>query len=515
MAFWPFDTRRRGGEGKQRTASPTAKANEERVVPIRLTDSGRTVMPQFTKLEDITLPEWSAFSPKHKSAQKKAEEKMVPISVEEERVTTTETMTEETVTPTTSPSRETSPASSRTTTTTTERRSREKTTKTSEKRVQHTVRFVDEDEEDAAGRKSSIAKEAHDAADGMIERRSSSLDARRKTPSPEQTASVPSSTRRTRHRSGGHAGHGSGPERTLNEIDRDIHKIWNELQQLDALPSASAAAARPPLAGIPRRGSPARGVVATSSGVTATPTTTASGLTPVKVRTFTTPSPSMVVPNGHSVVNQRRSAPLSSSVPTSSVEAEVHNRRLTTSRPPYSPPPRPISASTPLTYRPYNPRRDLEPTRPGAITPAYSSSVPSAVIFKNGNSPMKKSTAAPAANGGASQNGSLSPTVSQRYAAKTRDFERNNNSNGGGPKTEARNAVAAVAEKRRSSAFDEAEKRPSAELAERNGGQVAVGLNGGTTTLGASSSPASTSGVDKACQTEKRDKRGRGRCSLQ
>ena len=58
---------------------------EERIVPITLLESGESVMPKFTALDDLEPPEWSAFSPKNKGSGKE-KEKVVPIRMEDEDV---------------------------------------------------------------------------------------------------------------------------------------------------------------------------------------------------------------------------------------------------------------------------------------------------------------------------------------------------------------------------------------------------------------------------------------------
>ena len=56
-------------------SKPLAK---ERVIPITLENTGQTIIPSFTKLEDPQPPEWSTFSQKNMSKQN-AKETVVPI----------------------------------------------------------------------------------------------------------------------------------------------------------------------------------------------------------------------------------------------------------------------------------------------------------------------------------------------------------------------------------------------------------------------------------------------------
>ena len=62
---------------KMPTETPK-KVVKERVIPIKLENTGRTITPTFTKLEDPQPPEWSAFSQKNMS-NKNAKEIIVPI----------------------------------------------------------------------------------------------------------------------------------------------------------------------------------------------------------------------------------------------------------------------------------------------------------------------------------------------------------------------------------------------------------------------------------------------------
>ena len=300
--------------------------NSERVVPIKL-DSGEDFMPTFTKLDDIKTPEWFGTSASPQSSpsmqqQQQSDRKEVnrPVPI---RVTS-------------SSSREASPSRRTTTTTTkktlTKRSSREKSSKSS--RVQHTVRFKDEEEE----------MEAADEADNNKKtppKRSSSLETARR----QKIRTNP----RERHLSASNNNNNNTEgEKTLHEIDRDINKIWQELQELDSLPSDA-------------HKSPFRAPTA---------------VTPVKIRTYNTPEPTSVM----STATTTAAAP---PPPVRSTTAPfLHHRPLSAPSPSSS---SSLSGRQPVSYSQqqphhqhhvYSPRRDMEPTRPGAITPAYSASSP-------------------------------------------------------------------------------------------------------------------------------------------
>ena len=317
--------------------------NGERVVPIKL-DNGEDFMPVFTQLEDLEPPEWSAFNAKNRS-KNESKEKIVPIRMEEGQQPKPPRKKSSMKAPADMTSSSTEGSPIRTTRRTTTRTNKEKTTKSHEKRVQHTVRFMDE-EEDASG--SSGAQ-----------KRSSSVDG-------GPTARIPAT--RERHRSGGGGTVGSNkdtpvgrstPEKTLHDIDRDINKIWRELQELDALPTSSPpSSTRPPsVNGLPRRGSPAR-------GATVTPNSLANA-TPVKIRTYTTALPSSISAN--SAPPSRTSSPYKRTIFDHDSSYPIASLATT-----------PLPKPTPTVTTPshiYNPqRKDLEPTRPGAITPVYSTS---------------------------------------------------------------------------------------------------------------------------------------------
>ena len=295
---------------KTTTKTTTTKTTKERIVPITL-DNGENFVPTFSKLDDIELPEWSAFNPKNRPARNNGEEdgeppkeKFVKINLEgsenkaEEVPTmrvkkptngkTTERITSITTTTTSSAtsSRESSPIRAAKKT---QRQSRERLTKSHEKRVQHTVRFLDEEEGGGEqGGKRSSSLDGGSSKSGGGTSRKSNLASPMKKPARERHRSGPASQQPQQSP--------TSPERALHEIDRDINKIWRELQELESLPSA---ATRPPLpttatatattsstlGGIPRRGSPARVISSASTTATATP---------VKIRTFTTPAPSSV-----------------------------------------------------------------------------------------------------------------------------------------------------------------------------------------------------------------------------
>ncbi len=173
----------------------------ERVVPIKLEENGKDFVPTFSKLDDIELPDWSAFKNRNgKQADQvgSPKEKIVRINMEGEegdkdrarkkRSSVEERATATTTTSSANSSRESSPVR---VTKTTRRHSREKLTKSHEKRVQHTVRFADS--EDSGERVESPA----------TNKRSASLDGRKtKQQIPLQSSLKKGSSTRERHRSG-------------------------------------------------------------------------------------------------------------------------------------------------------------------------------------------------------------------------------------------------------------------------------------------------------------------------
>ena len=432
-----------GEEGNPNRKSSFPPQTQERIVPIKL-DNGDTFMPTFSRLEDLAEPpEWSAFSPKNRAktssltnnnnegggfgghkGERQGDEKMastnnaavpakaeesgklggggggpadgdketiVPIKLEEQNVNERAPHHHHHHQRRESPAKkEGSPSKTKTTTKTTTSSTTEKTTnrRKQEKQVRHTVRFkVDEDEEEER------------------KKRSASLESQNRVPFKEKPA-------RQRHQSGGGGGgtttlqHSPNTEKTLNEIDTDINKIWKELQELDKFPPSSPQSSS---SSQPKRSG---GRVSLSTG--STPVRGATAIHPppvaasVKVRTFNTPTPqqtttttttttsAIVHPNGtparsspsRTSNSPSSSAPTSSqSQPTSPYQRKVTPPRLITSKTePLSQrasdplwttrasssiaatkPPPPYHTSTPNTS--YTPRRDLEPTRPGVIQP--------------------------------------------------------------------------------------------------------------------------------------------------
>ena len=62
-------------------SSPSSEKPEngsQRIVPIQIVETGETLMPTFTKLEDPQPPPWSTFSKLNK-----AQEREVPLKMEE------------------------------------------------------------------------------------------------------------------------------------------------------------------------------------------------------------------------------------------------------------------------------------------------------------------------------------------------------------------------------------------------------------------------------------------------
>ena len=209
--------------------------------------------------------------------------------------------------------------------------------------------------------------------------RSSSLDSSRSGVDGYQRQASPSPAVKARQR------HPSSPatEKALNEIDADIHKIWLDLQELDRLPkdnkqhqprsstlppktsyaSLSSPLVRPPPSHPPLVKPHPSTTVTPQRGATATPSPIA---TPVKVRTYNTPKPRVASANTHSIVLSTKPPhpPAYSSQHPSSVN-HINPASLSSSNSSSSS----NSASLPVGSPTYNPRRDLEPTKPGSIQP--------------------------------------------------------------------------------------------------------------------------------------------------
>ena len=383
----PFSSPKSRKEQQRSSSKNESDSEKERIVPIVM-ENGDTFMPTFTSLDDVEPPpEWSAFNAANRPKKgDRLVEKNIPIVTEQ--TDRDESIVRKFSRATSSSSREESPVRS-TTKRTTSRQCREKMTKSHEKRVQHSVRFVDEEDSGPDSKK-----------------RSSSLDGRKRQP-PQSSASPKKSNLRERHRSGGHSvrNDSSQQEKTLHEIDRDINKIWRELQELDAFPNMSS---KPSISSsISSRLSPARGdTVRQTSAAKITP-----AATPVKIRTFTTPTPTNVhisAASSSDPPSRNPSPPVTwksvepSSITSSSPSSQRHS--LTRDTPP--------KIRYPLPTRDtgtYNPRRDLEPTKPGAITPKYgpsaaltprpiqitraSSPIPYRVVrINNNNDPVEPNT---------------------------------------------------------------------------------------------------------------------------
>ena len=56
----------------------SSENSSQRIVPIQVVETGETLMPTFTKLEDPQPPPWSTFSKLNK-----AQEREVPLKMEE------------------------------------------------------------------------------------------------------------------------------------------------------------------------------------------------------------------------------------------------------------------------------------------------------------------------------------------------------------------------------------------------------------------------------------------------
>lgn len=418
-----FETRKgrsRRKSGMSPSSSESNTPTKERIVPIQL-ETGEKFMPRFTKLDDLEPPEWSAFSPKYKSHNQTVpspkpgqspvksalkqdsnpfKEKIVPIRVEG-----VEPIPKPRSSPTSvldSPRRSALD------------RSKDRGGKRStEKKVHHTVRFnVDDDPyEDVLPPGSGIAKTT----------RSSSLDSKYRNHLPPNGTS----SERTRHRSGG-----SATEKTLHEIDCDINKIWKELQELETFPPAPSLNGKPPVVGgsLPsrspytsglRNGSPIR------RGQTAPVTPT-----PVKIRTYTTPTASVVASPASAPASRPTSPYMDSIVPatTSIVSTATNtaplsmgtNQNGTTGSPtpwrPSSAMSSPLASSSYMTYKTssqYNPRRDLGPTRPGSITPIVRKiSAPPSSASPHPTSSASSSLQSPSPGSLATSNGGSSTTTS-------------------------------------------------------------------------------------------------------
>ena len=506
----------------QTSVNSRTPAGKERIVPIRLEASGQDFVPTFSHLNGIELPEWSAFSPKEKSEGKTEQTKNSGLNENKKRATTNgqrQSVEQQVTRYATTKSSTTStpePSPSRTTKTTmkkTQRQSREQLTKSHEKKVQHTVRFVDDDNDEKADRRA--VRKLLD-----LGKRSSSLDSRKEqqTQSPVQQQVIKPA--RERHHSSpgiatatGPASKSVSPERTLNEIDQDITKIWRELQELDSLPTSSRH--KQTLIGLPRRGSPARRIQHQQQKLHATP---------VKIRTFTTPAPTSIV----SRASYNASTPASQTAPARRSIFDHPMRETSSPKPPL---PSGTASPTTTTSKPLStsqtesyhiPRRPLEPTRPGSITPAYSSSLP------NSFAPRLQRPASPSRQ-------------SPRQAPRTPPPPP--------PATILRQQQHQQQQSKRKNSvefYPRFETRPRASSAERsNGAATSIPASAtrptvapcAETTLTATASPALTSEAtaplasgdqeeeeerhvfaDKACQTEaaaeKSAKKG-GKCSLQ
>lgn len=272
------------------------------------------------------------------------------------------------------------------------------------------------------------------------------------------------------------------PEKTLHDIDRDINKIWRELQELDTLPGRQGS-----------RISPMRGTVLPPLSMTATP---------VKIRTYTTPAPTSVTAGASSTtVNASTSAPTSlpPSRTASPYKSSTPSRATVTST---------LSARPPTHV--YTPRRDLEPTRPGTITPAYSSSVPHKITkVTNG-----QQSSVDNGNNNNNENRPASTVLQQHMKevpTKSEDFSNNNRENKVEfyPRFETRPRVASLTNK----ANDETDNR-----VEQIESKLDAIESAGSSNINSNSSLQNRNYVDKACQTEKKmggSKSSANKCNIQ
>ncbi len=199
-------------------ASKPDAAVTERVVPIRLEESGETIMPSFTKLEDPTPPDWSAFSKANKAAAK-AKEKVVPLIVDDEDD---------------SRSRERSKSNFKS--------SQQRSSSSNGPKAKNSVRF-DLQEKEEKTRSETTTKRS-----SSVETYTRITTSTGKPPRPSTTSTTRTTTTTTSsppkysppERPASATPLSPGTEKTLQDIDRDITKIWKELQELEKFPAGSS-----------------------------------------------------------------------------------------------------------------------------------------------------------------------------------------------------------------------------------------------------------------------------------
>merc|ERR1711953_40018 len=247
-------------------SSPSSEKPEngsQRIVPIQIVETGETLMPTFTKLEDPQPPPWSTFSKLNK-----AQEREVPLKMEEASEEASE-------------AKEKDPWSTSS-----------KVNKDQAKEVPLKMEGEASEAKErgrAASQKTKVRFDLNDSSSIKSERRSSSVETyTRKT---TVTSSKPPTDKQQPRRPVVKANETAGPtakwrtasaerpatmspntERTLQEIDRDINQIWRELQELEKLPNG----------GYRPRSTP--------------PYATATPITPVKVKASYVAKPMTVTP---------------------------------------------------------------------------------------------------------------------------------------------------------------------------------------------------------------------------
>ena len=210
---------------------------EQRIVPIKLLETGETIMPSFTALEDPQPPEWSTFS-----KMNKAKERQVPLNVENG-----------------------SPASNRgreTSKSTPEKQQPPRPQSRSSSAKKNTVRF-DLNEGERSERSEHTTTERRSSSVETVTRKTTTQNTvggkppsmpRSSVRSTTRTSTTPNENHRWRPQSAERPASATplispGTERTLQEIDRDINQIWRELQELEKLPNGTYRARTPPRAG--------------------------------------------------------------------------------------------------------------------------------------------------------------------------------------------------------------------------------------------------------------------------
>lgn len=304
-------------------------AKKERVIPIQLA-SGESIMPSFTKLEDPKPPDWSTFS-----AKNKLKENIVPLHVEDfdDRY---------------------------------HRGSRDRANKSQEnsrnrkhsgeKKPLHSVRFDLQDEK----------------LTEKTERRSSSVETYTRKTTTSKSSKPPTvggSPRILKDRpkysqdpfwrpasadqGKRDAALSPNTERTLQEIDRDINKIWKELQELEQFPTSKSSQQQKK----------------SSSPVP---------VTPVRVRAFNTATPQSASPSQKWSTTKDSSEPkVTFSDPSSSSTPATERRTIWDMEPSpvgrFSRESSPRLQSASPAFQPRG-RRNREATKPGSIHPSWRSS---------------------------------------------------------------------------------------------------------------------------------------------